>query len=129
MVNGERVVLMSRMAAHMEHRGKQDMKINQYYRGDYVGFELVKSVIGATVIYFLLIACYAVYHFDTILQEFYQGNWASEGMRFLLSYVVLLAGYCIISYIVYSRRYSKMRKGMKSYFADLKKLDRMYEKE
>lgn len=117
---------MTRLASFTERRGRQDERMNQYYRSDYVGLNIVKSVISATVVYALVLGIYAVYHFDTILQEFYTGQITAQGMRLLISYVVLTGVYAVISYIVYSWRYKKMRKELRVYYGDLKKLEKLY---
>jgi hypothetical protein len=44
-------------------------------------------------------------------------------------YLLLVGVYSLVSYVVYSLRYSKMRKSMKAYYGNLKKLARIYEKE
>ena len=48
MLNEERIRLMTRMAAYEEHEGKKDIAISEYFRGDYISFQLLKSAIYAT---------------------------------------------------------------------------------
>ena len=128
MVDGEKVILMTKMASYASRQGKKDEEINQFFRGDYIEFHVVSSIISATIVFGLVVALYAIYHFGDLLQTFYTGGGVAEGMRFLLGYFVLVIVYSVISYIVYSHRYKRMRKELRSYYNQLKKLEKMNEK-
>ncbi len=52
MVNREKVILMTHMAQYAEREGTRDAEINQYFRSDYLSFQIVKSVICSTILYF-----------------------------------------------------------------------------
>lgn len=126
MINEGRVLHMTHMAVRAKELGADGVRINEYYRADYVGFEIVKTVVSVTVVYAMLIALYAVFHFNTILQEFYD-NTGIEGFRkFLLWYLVVVAVSVPVSYVIYSVRYNKTRRKMRQYYNDLKKLERTY---
>ena len=56
MVNRDRVILMTKMSAFRQREGKKSAAINQYFRSDYVGYQVLKSVISATIVYMILIA-------------------------------------------------------------------------
>ena len=123
MINEQRVILMTKMAAQAERLRHEGAKVNQYYRGDYVGFEIVKSVIAATVLYAVLIGMYVMFHFNELLQDFYDGNGFDDIGRYVMLYVVLVAVYVVVSYIVYSVRYTRSRKRARAYYGNLKKLE------
>ncbi|MCH4190975.1 MAG: hypothetical protein LKF52_01620 [Butyrivibrio sp.] len=129
MLNEERVILMTKMESFAEHEGRKDTKINQYFRSDYVGFQVLKSVISATVVYVILFVSYLLIRFDTVMQNLYNLDLVQQGRRFLIFYILLVGGYSVASYIIYSYRYAGMRKNMKTYYSNLKRLNKMYEKE
>ncbi len=129
MLNEERVILMTRMAAYEQREGKENNAINSYFRSDYVGFQVLKSIISATVVYLILVAAYVMYHFSDVLQDVYNTDIAATARKYLVYYIVLVAVYSVISYIIYSIRYRQMRKNMRAYYSCLKRLGRMYEKE
>ena len=124
MINEERVVLMTKMAVKAEAFQKEGMRINQFYRGDYVGFEVVKAVISATVLYIVLVAAYALFRFDEILNDFYSGTGLDGLRKYLLYYFILAGVYVIVSYIVYSIRYNRARRHAREYYQLLKELER-----
>ena len=129
MVNEEKVILMTRMAAFAAREGKKEQKINQYFRSDYVGFEVVKSAISATIVFVVLFAVYAMTKFTSLIDNFYGASLEDFGRQIFTIYLIFLIGYCVISYIYFSFRYAKMRDKMKQYYNDLKKLRKMYEKD
>lgn len=129
MLNEERVILMTRMAAYEQREGKENNAINSYFRSDYVGFQVLKSIISATVVYLILVAAYVMYHFSDVLQDVYNTDIAATARKYLVYYIALVAVYSVISYIIYSIRYRQMRKNMRAYYSCLKRLGRMYEKE
>jgi hypothetical protein len=129
MLNEERVILMTRMAAFEQHEGKKNNAINSYFRSDYVGFEVLKSIISATIVYLILVAAYVMYHFADVLQDIYNTDVMGTAKKYLVYYIILVAVYSVISGVYYSIRYRKMRGSMRAYYACLKKLGRMYEKE
>jgi uncharacterized integral membrane protein len=129
MVNEEKVILMTRMAAFAAREGKKEQKINQYFRSDYVGFEVVKSAISATIVFVVLFAVYAMTNFTSLIDNFYGESLEDFGRQIFTIYLIFLIGYCVISYIYFSFRYAKMRDKMKQYYNDLKKLRKMYEKD
>ncbi len=129
MLNEERVILMTRMAAFEQHEGKKNNAINSYFRSDYVGFEVLKSIISATIVYLILVAAYVMYHFSDVLQDIYNTDLMATARKYLVYYIALVAVYSVISAVIYSIRYRRMRGSMKAYYACLKRLNRMYEKE
>ena len=130
MLNEDKVILMTKMAACMDREGKKNGAINSYFRSDYIGFNVLKSVICATVVFAICVGTYALYDFENVLSNLYNtDNLLAIGRRFLIYYLLLVGVYSLASYIIYSYRYSKMRKNMRQYYGDLKKLARMYEKE
>ena len=130
MLNEEKVILMTKMAAFIDREGKNNDAINSYFKSDYVAFNVIKSLISATIVFAVFIAAYVLYDFEKVLSDVYNTeNLIATGRRWLIYYLLLVGVYSLVSYIIYSYRYSKMRKNMRQYYGDLKKLARMYEKE
>lgn len=130
MLNEEKVILMTKMAAFIDREGKNNDAINSYFKSDYVAFNVIKSLISATIVFAVFIAAYVLYDFEKVLSDVYNTeNLIATGRRWLIYYLLLVGVYSLVSYVIYSYRYTKMRKSMKAYYADLKKLARIYEKE
>ena len=49
MLNERKIRLMTKTAIYEKNKGKGDMKLNMYTGSDYVRFNIIKTVLGATV--------------------------------------------------------------------------------
>ncbi len=129
MLNEERIRLMTKMAAYEENEGKKTIPISNYFRGDYISFQVVKGAISATIAFALVIAMYVYYDLEIFLEDIYKMDLVALLKTVLTTYACILIGYMLISYIVYSYRYTKAKKSLHSYFSQLRELYVMYEKE
>ena len=89
MLSQERIKLMTKMAAYEENEGKKYMSIGSYFRSDYMGMQVIRSVICGTLAFFQLAGLYVYYHFETMMQDIYKMDLLLLGRRVLL--------YCIYS--------------------------------
>ena len=56
MLNEERIRLMTKMASYEANEGKKNVSIGSYFRGDYIGLQVIKSVISGTIGFFIIFA-------------------------------------------------------------------------
>ena len=128
MINEERVILMTKLASYEANEGKKDISIVNYFRGDYIGFQVLKSIIAATISFFALFAVYIFYNFEELMQDVYKMNLLGYGKSIVTIYLCSVGAYGVLSYILLSIRYSRARKSLKNYYGNLRKLAGMYEK-
>ena len=129
MLNEKRVIIMTRMASYEATDGKKNGAIGKYFRSDYIGLQVIRSIIAATISILLVIAMYILYHLEYLLANVYRMDLLAIGKRFLFAYIVIIAVYALISYTIYSFRYSRARRKQKTYINHLKMLREMYNKE
>ncbi len=127
MINEEKVILMTKLASYESHEGKKDMLVLNYFRSDYIGFQVLKSVIAATIAFFALFAVYLFYNFEELMQDIYKMDLLEFGKSVVILYLCFVGGYGVISYILYATRYAKARKNLKSYHSNLRKIAGMYD--
>ncbi len=127
MLNEEKIKLMTRMAAYEENEGKRSMQIGNYFRSDYIGLQVMKSVISATVAFAIVIAMYIFYDFESVMKEIYQVDLLATGKQILIAYVVFVGIYAVITYVIYAYRYSKARKSLRKYYTHLTELSQFYD--
>mgnify|MGYP004531959423 FL=1 len=127
MLSQERIKLMTKMAAYEENEGKKYMSIGSYFRSDYMGMQVIRSVICGTLAFFLLAGLYVYYHFETMMQDIYKMDLLLLGRRVLFYYVVFIAAYSVITYVIYSFRYSRAKRSLKHYYYHLKQLAAIYD--
>lgn len=128
MINEDKVILMTRMASYESGKGKKDINILNYFRSDYIGFQVLKSVVAATISFLAVFAAYLFYNFETLMQDIYKMDLLAFGKSVIILYLCTVGAYGVISYVVYANRYSKARKSLKTYYGNLKKLAGMYDK-
>ena len=107
MLNQERIILMTKMASYEEKEGKRNNAIMNYFRGDYVWLQVMKSFV-----------CGTIYKMD--LMEF--------GRSVLMKYLLAIGIYSIVSYAIYCYRYARAKNGVRLYMNNLRRLASMYDK-
>ena len=63
------------------------------------------------------------------MTEIYKMDLFLFGKNVVIAYLIFVGVYAIISYAVYTYRYTKAKKSLKLYYNNLKKLSYLYEKE
>lgn len=128
MVNEEKVILMTKLATYEDGKGKKDIHILNYFRSDYIGFQLLKSVLSATISFLAVFAIYAFYNFEELMENIYEIDLLSYGKSLIILYLCVTAAYGVLSYVVYANRYNKAKKNLRVYYANLKKLAATYDR-
>lgn len=129
MIHEERVRLMTKLQAYEDGGGKKDIAVSNYFRGDYLGLQMLKSVIYVTIAAGIFFAGYLFYNLEDLLKNLYQMDWIEYIKMILTRYLVLVIGYVLITYLVYAYRYTKAKKNLKKYYSGLKALNAMYHEE
>lgn len=129
MINQERIQLMTKMAAYEENEGKQHIAIGGFFRSDYIGLQIIKAIICATIAYGIVFGLYIFYDFEIFMQDIYKMDLLEFGKNVLFYYFIFVVVYAVIAYIVSSLKYYKARKNLKKYYHHLKQLSAMYDLE
>lgn len=129
MLNEERIKLMTKMAAYEADEGKKNVAIGNYFRGDYIGLQVIKSIISATIAFVIVFGLFVFYDFEVFMSDIYKMDLLDFGRTVITAYLVFVAVYALISYMIYTYRYAKARKSLKMYYNNLKKLAYLYDKE
>lgn len=127
MLNEERIKLMTRMASYENGEGRRNMSIGHYFRSDYVGKEVLKSIIGATISFGICFALYLFYDIEGFMQDIYKMDLLQFAKNVLIIYGVVVVVYGILTYVVYASRYKKAKKNLKKYYNNLRKLSGLYD--
>ncbi len=128
MLNEERIILMTKLASYESGEGKKNAAVGSYFRSDYIGMQVVKSIISASIAFFILFALYVLYDFETFMLEVYKMDLFVFAKNILILYGVFVVGFAVLTYVLYTYRYNKVKKNLKNYYHNLKKLASMYDK-
>lgn len=120
---------MTKMACYEADEGRKNVAIGSYFRGDYIGLQVIKSVISGTVAFVILFAMFILYDFEVFMGDIYKMDLLGFAKTVIIDYLIFTAVYALISYGVYTYRYTKARRSLKMYYNNLKKLSYLYDKE
>ncbi len=129
MLNESRIKLMTKMASYEADEGKKNMSIGTYFRGDYIGKEVMKSIIYGTMAYLIILALYVCYDFEFFMQDIYKMDLLEFGKQIIMDYLKLIVSYALVTYVVYALKYQKARRSLRCYYNNLRRLHSMYRKE
>ncbi|MDO4965602.1 MAG: hypothetical protein Q4E51_02750 [Lachnospiraceae bacterium] len=126
MPDGEKTILMTHIAAYEQQEELGDLKVNSYFRGDYISMEVLKGAIYGTIGFAIIFLMYVLYDLETFMVEFYKMDIVSFFQGVLSKYIIFIAIYVVISYFVAAYRYGKAKKNVKLYQNALKNLYSYY---
>ncbi|MCM1540441.1 MAG: hypothetical protein NC121_04195 [Blautia sp.] len=126
MLNEERIILMTHLAAYEQKEGKKNVKIDHYFRSDYVAVQVLKSIVSSTIAFALVFALYIFYDFENFMQDLYKMDLVAFARDVLIRYGVTVVAYGVITYVVCTYRYSRVKRSLRNYYHNLKKLNSMY---
>lgn len=126
MLNENKVKMMTKMAIYEKNEGKRMIKNARYFKGDYVAFGILKTLIATTFAYIIMVVLYALCNAQALVEAVNTLDYAAVGRKIALYYVIMVVIFSVISGIVYHHQYEKSRAGLKRYFSRLNKLERFY---
>lgn len=129
MLNEERIKLMTRMASYESTEGKKNEAVANHFRSDYVGLQVLKAVICATIAYMIVFGVYFYYDFEEIMINIYKMDLWESAVKIIKSYAATVIIYSLIVYIAYTVKYSYAKRNLKKYFNNLKLLNALYNEE
>lgn len=129
MVNMERIKHQSQIAFYEQKEEKKNRGIGQYYRSDFIGKEIIRSIFTGTIAYVVMAALWVMGNIDAILDSVNDLSIVQTVFVMILIYIGFIVVYLFVTYIVYAFRYTKGKKKMDDYKGHLKALNQMYERE
>lgn len=129
MLNEERISIMTRMASYESGDGREDMPVKQYYRKDYVSYQMIRTFLSSTISFGILFLFWGLYNMEKIIEELVKMDLIQFGISVLIKYIIFVVIYQVIAVIVYNRRYTRATAGVKKYHADIKRVIKLQEKE
>lgn len=129
MINEERVKQLYKIALYDQNDEKQNRQVGQYYRSDYVGKEMIKSIFTGTFAFGCIAILWLLSSWEDVLESINNLEIVDTAIEMIIIYVVFMVIYLAATYLVYNIRYSAGRKKMKEYTSNLKTAQKMYERE
>lgn len=126
MLNEERVILMTRMASYEEGEGRENVKIGNYFRSDYVAREVLMAILCSALAFVIVFGVYLLCNYETLMSELYTMDLFEFAKEILTYFCFAVGGYSVLTYFISSWRYARAKKSLKCYYHNLKKLSSLY---
>ena len=126
MIDENKVRLMTKIAIYEKKEGNRNLMISKYYRSDYVRYNVLKTIVAATVAFWSIVGAYAFIEFDDLLAKVSDVDYFDVMYKLLGAYVFVCLGFFFFAQIVYSYRYSMAKPGLIRYNVNLKRLIESY---
>lgn len=126
MIDENKVALMTKIAIYEKKEGNRNLMISKYYKSDYVRFNVLKTMIAATIAFWAVVGAYVFIKFDDLLAKVSEVDYFDVMYKVLGAYVFFLVAYFFFAQIVYSFRYSMAKPGLIAYNVNLKRLIEAY---
>lgn len=129
MVNLERVKHQCQIAFYEQKEEKKNRGIGRYYRSDFIGKEVIKSIFTGIIAYAVLAILWVMANMEMVLESVNNLSIVNTVLVMVLVFIGFIAVYLFATYIVYALRYVKGKKKLDNYKGHLKALNQMYERE
>lgn len=129
MLNQDKVKTMTKLAIYEKNEGRDELKINKYYKTDYIRLQVIKSFIGCTLGFILVAALIALYNMEYLVINLTQLDFATIGKYLILIYVIISGLYVIIAIANARVKFNKTKKGLVKYNSLLNNLRMIYDKD
>lgn len=125
MINENKVRLMTKLTVYEEKKGKKMLIAGEYFQGDYVGKQLLASLILGTISFALVGALVAAYNLEALMERMLTLDFGELIVKVVVSYVAFIVLYLIITAIVSICTYKDAQKALRAYEKGLKHLEKM----
>ena len=129
MLNNKKIRVMTKLALYEQTEGKEDIRLGKYFKTDYVRLQVLKTVVGVTVGYALILLMIGMYKAEYIISKAVTLDYVRIGQTILGFYIMIMTVYVISAIFGYSLKYDKSRKHLSKYYNSLKKLSNIYREE
>lgn len=129
MLDEKKIRLMTDLARYENQHGKEELKISRYYRSDYLGLALFKNFFLASIAYLVILGLIGSYFLDYFLDNIHRMNILLVGVAVIGGYIITLTIYSVVTYAIYSLRYSRAQRSVRGYEERLEELEEYYREE
>ena len=129
MLDKQKVKIMTELAIYEQNQGKEDLKINEYYRKDYAELHTICSVIWVTLGYAGVVGLAVLAGFDYLVANISKTFIIALGLGIIGGYLAVLIIYSLIAQYLFRQKHKEARERIKFFNNDLTKLLKLYEKE
>ena len=105
------------------------MGVVGYFRNDYIGMQITLSFVLVTLAFLAAFGAWLCFNFVEVMENIYSMDLVATGQKILLLYLIVLAGYMAVTWVIYLIRYAQTRKRLSLFLEYLNDLDEKEEEE
>ena len=129
MINNRKVRLMTRLAIYEKGEGKEDLKLNKYFRRDYLRARMLGSFVAVTVGFVFTVGLVILYNMDFFVSNAVNIDYMLLMKQLVAVYVMLLVIGVMASLVFGMLHYNHSRNKLGKYFRMLRRLRSIYNEE
>ena len=129
MIDEKRIKHMIRLASYEKNGGAEDLKIESFYRKDYVSLNVWISAIWVTIGYMAIATLVFMSKLEEMLETINLPNVITWLGMAAIGYLIVLILYLCFARYFYKKKYNNAKQQAKKYAKGLYTLERMYNKE
>ncbi len=126
MIDNRKVRLMTKLAVYESGKGKEDLKLNRYFRRDYLRGRMLNSFLATTVGFAFLVGLVVLYEMEYFVVNAVNLDYMLLLRRVIAVYIVLLAVDVMASLVFGMLHYNRSRNKLGKYFRMLRRLRSYY---
>ena len=129
MLSEERVRTMTKMQIFVDHEGDKTRPMVNYFRWDYLGRQIIISVLSGTLAFVIGYLLFTIGDIETLIIAIDFTTVGEMLHSFVIKYGIFMLGYLAITLLIYSIRYARGRKKLRRYYAQLQQMEKLYQEE
>lgn len=116
---------MTQLALFEDSHREQLSGVQTYFRGDYIGRNIIKNAVRLTLAFVLGLIGWGLYNAETLLVDITAIDVRALGARILFFYAVFMCAFLVLTYAVWALRYARAEADLYHYRELLKELERL----
>ena len=129
MLSEEKIILMTRLAEFEQGAGQIDLKRTNYYKTDYIRWQIIKTLLSVTGAVFLVLLLVALYNAEYLITNALELDFVNIGKYILVIYIGTSIFFVCLTIAISSIQYEQSKRRVKEYYANMNNLLEYYEEE
>ena len=125
MLNEEKIKQMTELALLKKRKGEQMFEIDNYFKEDYVGKQMLKSFFVYTFCFLLIIVLAVLYNLEELMSGITTVGVFS--VVYIVIYILGLIAFELITYRFFSKKYDEAQRSLKVYNDRLNYFEKKFE--
>ncbi len=120
---------MTYLAKEEKSEHSEDFRIMNYYKYDYIRYNLIKNFLSVSVGYMILLGLVALYKAEYLIANLVSLDYKAIVILVVGGYLLLLIGYSVFTVLTCAARYEKSKAHVNRFYKILEVLRKFYDKE